>query len=266
MFEVATYWDKEQLEPWNKGYWNVAIGVDPEALDGLSNCRLIGQMTASDGMLGGGATPWHSTYPVIEVDVDLGVDEDGELDCGQNPLNGDGSGVFTRYTGMCPEIFGSYFDPHFDLTGNPPEVGQHDFSEADAPPGGIIGRSTTSIFGNGYAFATQTDSLFTAPPSAMYEHTIQIGYSPGEVPMADPTASFSLQLPPGVVAYYRFEVFDEGDETLFARTAVTTTSLSIPNIHGAALIDVYVLVWQECGAARSEQSYMIEASLLDGEL
>lgn len=103
------YRGAEDLAPWNKGYWNLSLGIDPARLSSFASCKLVGKMTATDGPMAGGMTKAHAITPFIEVNVPIGV-ADGELSCGQNPLNG-GGGVSTRYTGLCPDRFTSYFQP-----------------------------------------------------------------------------------------------------------------------------------------------------------
>ncbi len=103
IWQYAVYADDESLtcngQPCNKRYWNVAIGIDPS----VDNCRLTTKMTASAGSLSSFTTPANSTYPLINVDVNL-TDING-LICTKHPLDG-GNGVGTSYTGISsPHVF-----------------------------------------------------------------------------------------------------------------------------------------------------------------
>jgi hypothetical protein len=103
IWQYAVYAGDESLtcngQPCNKRYWNVAIGLDPT----VDNCRLTTKMTASAGVLSSFATPANSTYPLINVDVNL-TDANGVI-CTKHPLDG-GNGVGTSYTGISsPHVF-----------------------------------------------------------------------------------------------------------------------------------------------------------------
>ncbi|MFT7579672.1 MAG: hypothetical protein ACI9MR_001338 [Myxococcota bacterium] len=90
----------------NKMYWNVAIGFDPNA----ANCSVTARGTAStSAQMNDALTPENSTYPWIDFAVTL--TGDGELLCGQNPLNGENSGVQTTYTPVADrKLFCHRFD------------------------------------------------------------------------------------------------------------------------------------------------------------
>jgi hypothetical protein len=97
VWQYANFLGEEALScagsPCNKLYWNVAIGLDPT----IDNCILTTRMSAArDGTFAGLSTPAATTYPYIDVNVRL-TDASG-LACNKHPLNGDGSGVSTRYT------------------------------------------------------------------------------------------------------------------------------------------------------------------------
>ncbi|HRE88768.1 MAG TPA: hypothetical protein PK095_06455, partial [Myxococcota bacterium] len=108
VWQYAIYAGEEALScgaaSCNKVYWNVAIGLDTAA-DG---CRLTTAMTASDGPLAAFTTPANTSYPFIEVALDL-TDTAG-LVCSQHALNA-GAEVATDYTLVtAPESFGFSFD------------------------------------------------------------------------------------------------------------------------------------------------------------
>ncbi|HRE88593.1 MAG TPA: hypothetical protein PK095_05575 [Myxococcota bacterium] len=97
VFQTATYRGKERLAPYEKAYWNTAIGLDlasfpqPSTID----CTLRGKASASTAPWSDGMTPTGSLYPYIEWDVE--VVRDGLMVCSQHPLDEEGSGVQTRY-------------------------------------------------------------------------------------------------------------------------------------------------------------------------
>ncbi len=108
LFEVAHYQGKEQLPGIDKCFWNTAIGLDVETIADLGrlegDCWLRGRGTATDVALVRGELPADRIYPVIEWNVRLS-DAGGSLVCGDNPLNGDGSGVQTSYSVMTGDHF-----------------------------------------------------------------------------------------------------------------------------------------------------------------
>jgi len=96
-FETASYRGTEQLEPYDKCYWNMALGVNEGA--STKNCVLRVTGTASEDSWHPreGMSPPNSIYPYIEWEVPL-TDEDGIVSCGRDPLNGFESHVVTAYT------------------------------------------------------------------------------------------------------------------------------------------------------------------------
>ncbi len=104
----------EQLLSGNKGYWNVAVGMDL-SLFGSSNgghkdCVLRTRATASDGGLPNGSTPAGVSYPYVSFDVPLS--DAAGLVCSQHPLEG-GNGVSVQYgTGVT-------FKHGYSLNGTP---------------------------------------------------------------------------------------------------------------------------------------------------
>jgi hypothetical protein len=102
-FQTALYKGEEELEGYDKCYWNMAFGVS----EGSSavDCRIIAQGTASDSSWTdetdeGGRTPRQTVYPYVSFDVTI-TDSEGNLDCGSmqsHGLNAQGSGVQTAYT------------------------------------------------------------------------------------------------------------------------------------------------------------------------
>jgi hypothetical protein len=116
IWQYAVYRDNELL-PCGEGscqkvYWNVAIGFDPSA-----DCKVKLTATASGpDTMTGNYTPDNATYPVITYSVPLSTTtttDNGAVTklCGQNPLNGEGSGVSTGYTPVgTPAFFCYTFD------------------------------------------------------------------------------------------------------------------------------------------------------------
>jgi hypothetical protein len=109
-FQTGIYRGQEQLEPYDKCYWNMAFGIrlpkddtNNENPTNLHSCRLRARGTASqDSFAPTGATPSETIYPYIEWDIAL-TDDQGELACGVHPLNGTDTGyptssVSTQYT------------------------------------------------------------------------------------------------------------------------------------------------------------------------
>jgi hypothetical protein len=100
-YQVAIYRGAEKLGDLNKRYWNIAFGLNDDTSPGLglsgmlTNCKLSGAVTVSDGRLEGGSTPANATYPFIDVWVPLNADGSA-LTCTQHPL-GEGTGVTPRY-------------------------------------------------------------------------------------------------------------------------------------------------------------------------
>jgi hypothetical protein len=84
-----------------KQYWNIAIGLDATA----DNCHLRTTMTAAKLAQLDFVTPAVTTWPYIDVDVQL-TDASG-LTCTSHPLNG-GNGVATRYTPVSSPVEFAY--------------------------------------------------------------------------------------------------------------------------------------------------------------
>jgi len=99
-YQTGIYRGQEDLEPYDKCYWNMAFGINLGESSGLTNCRFLAQGTASQEPFGPtGATPEATVYPYVSWDITL-TDGDGNLDCNVHPLNGTGdeAGVSTQYT------------------------------------------------------------------------------------------------------------------------------------------------------------------------
>lgn len=102
-FQTALYKGEEELEGYDKCYWNMALGVNEG--NGAIDCRVIAQGTASDtswtdGQDEDGKTPTNTIYPYVSFDVTI-TNAEGNLDCGaiqSHGLNAAGSGVKTAYT------------------------------------------------------------------------------------------------------------------------------------------------------------------------
>jgi hypothetical protein len=112
LYQVGTYWGQEVFEGQNidKCYWNVAIGVDltiPVPQD--ANCVLTATGTATGGTFVDNTSPDGSWWPIIEWTIPL-TDGTGALICGENPMDGVGSGVVTGYTDQIGETFDHMYD------------------------------------------------------------------------------------------------------------------------------------------------------------
>ncbi len=127
IFEHAIYHGHEELPGIDKCYWNLAIGLDT-ALTDHQGCRLSARATASPEMLEGGMTPLNTTWPIIDYAVEI-TGANGGLVCDQNPLNGEDSGVTTRYTALAGESI-----CHWLACGDEPTVGTHASCGGVEPP------------------------------------------------------------------------------------------------------------------------------------
>jgi len=101
LFEVGEYRDEEQLEPYDKCFWNMAFGVN-EGIDDAKSCVLVGQGTASNASWtpNAGFSPRDTIYPYIDWRVNL-TNSAGAVMCQQHPLNAPmvaGTQVSTHYT------------------------------------------------------------------------------------------------------------------------------------------------------------------------
>ena len=98
VYQVATYRGQEQLAPYQKCYWNTAIGLDLESFGAGSttDCTLSARASASQVAWDAGAVPDGAVWPWMKWTVPLVTD--GQLVCSQHALNAPGSGVTTEYT------------------------------------------------------------------------------------------------------------------------------------------------------------------------
>jgi hypothetical protein len=123
VWQYAIYAGEEAIdcggEPCNKVFWNVAIGFNTN----ISNCTLTTWATAGTAAsLAELTTPEASTWPYIEVDVDL-TQPGGGLACFAHPLNGDPAGVATAYTDTTTtRSFAHGFDGQTFLEPAPPGI------------------------------------------------------------------------------------------------------------------------------------------------
>jgi hypothetical protein len=97
VYQVATYRGAEQLAPYEKCYWNTAIGLNMASFvgDTTTDCTLKGRASASQTAWQDGQTPEGATWPWLKWEVPLVTD--GALVCSQHQLNVPGSGVTTEY-------------------------------------------------------------------------------------------------------------------------------------------------------------------------
>jgi len=99
VFETAVYLTDEQFEAQgiDKCSWNMAIGINLEELG--KDCTFEAYATAAGAEFTEPEfhTPPNTTYPVIRYKVPL-TNKTGQLICGANPLDGEASGVTTKYT------------------------------------------------------------------------------------------------------------------------------------------------------------------------
>jgi len=87
--------------------WSVAFALNQPGLAelGATNCRVMARATAVKGALASanGWTPPSTSYPYVNVDVPLtaiGANGGSVPVCSSHPLDADGSGVTTAYTGI----------------------------------------------------------------------------------------------------------------------------------------------------------------------
>ncbi len=95
IYGVSVYRGEEEIA--DKLFWNLAIGLEPDAFAAAGDCVLSTRATAADEDLGH-VTPTLTTYPYIEWNVTLS-DATG-LACGKHALDGTDDMVTTRYTGI----------------------------------------------------------------------------------------------------------------------------------------------------------------------
>ncbi len=106
VYQWATYFTDEHFDAddIDKCAWTMGIGLDLDKLG--PDCRFEAIATATDGRFIEPAmhTPKDTVYPVIRYKVRL-TDGQGALVCGNNPLDGEGSGVQTEYTSYAGQAF-----------------------------------------------------------------------------------------------------------------------------------------------------------------
>ena len=112
LFQAATYRGDEQLGNNHKAYWNVALGLNRDALALGGSCRLGAAATVSDGPFTGGYSPEGTRWPYVSWDVPLF--EAGALACGQHEVGG-ADGVAVVYGEATGIAFAASFD---GLTGD----------------------------------------------------------------------------------------------------------------------------------------------------
>jgi|GEM_PF-1221689 len=98
LFQAAVYRGVELLDDttsWNKGYWNVAIGLNEDAFELLDTCVLHGLASASNGDFNIGQTPPNVRWPAVQWNVPL--IEAGEMTCGRYEMDASDE-VKTIYT------------------------------------------------------------------------------------------------------------------------------------------------------------------------
>jgi len=98
IFQVATYRGREDLAPYEKCYWNTAIGLDLGSFEGANppvDCTLRARATASQVDWADGMTPEGHVWPYIEWERQIITAN--ALTCGEYPLDQPGSGVRTVY-------------------------------------------------------------------------------------------------------------------------------------------------------------------------
>lgn len=114
LFQWAVYQGTESIgvnaqPPFDKAYWNVAVGFDVDDFAGRS-CTLRTSATAAAGPLGDsnpGTTPAGTVYPRIVWDIALNGAGAAQLTCGSNALNASPGGpVRTDYVST-PTCFGN---------------------------------------------------------------------------------------------------------------------------------------------------------------
>lgn len=114
VFEHGIYSGTENLEGLDKCYWNLAIGVRQTYLDQFQKCRISGRATAAGSAWPTDTTPPYTAYPYVDFEVLVWDADDSGLICQDHPLDGEPTGVTTRYTAIDP--FGLPF-PHRRMCG-----------------------------------------------------------------------------------------------------------------------------------------------------
>jgi hypothetical protein len=113
LFGAAVYRGLEGLA--NKGYWNVAFGLDQGAFGDVGTCVLRGRATASNTawpqQAGGFPLPAGNVYPVIDWQVTLSDDQGGgRRVCTTHAVDVSGGDVATSYLGYLPLANGFTWD------------------------------------------------------------------------------------------------------------------------------------------------------------
>jgi len=107
LYQSAVYYGKEGFTDINKCYWNLALGVELDAITDAGPCRVTVTGTASPEPFEYNQVAAGQAWPVVTWDVTLDLD-DGALACGLNPLDGQDSGVVTDYTSPDSAAFFTY--------------------------------------------------------------------------------------------------------------------------------------------------------------
>ena len=113
LFGAAVYRGLEGLA--NKGYWNIAFGLDQSTFGDVGTCVLRGRATASNTAWpqqnDGFPLPAGSVYPVIDWQVTLSDDQaGGRRVCTTHEVDATGSDVATSYLGYLPLANGFTWD------------------------------------------------------------------------------------------------------------------------------------------------------------
>jgi len=97
VYQVASYRGEEHLAPYEKCYWNTAIGLDLGSFGegSTTSCTLTAQATASQADWPEGRPPAGTVWPWIKWSVP--IVSAGALACTEHALNVPGSNVTTEY-------------------------------------------------------------------------------------------------------------------------------------------------------------------------
>ena len=108
LYQAAVFRGAELLGDNRKAYWNVALGLNRDALAVSSGCTLTARGTVSDGPLAGGLTPPGTRWPFVAWSVTL-VDGGGSFVCGQHEVGGADGAVEVVYSATSGEGFAASF-------------------------------------------------------------------------------------------------------------------------------------------------------------
>jgi hypothetical protein len=216
-----------------QSFWSVALGIDEGALD-ANGCTLRLTASASDASWPAGLVPdIHTRYPVFEAAVPVGI-VGGELECGQHPLDRDGSLLRTRYAApggsdqLCHELVPGAADLTHTLEGCTPCGGDADGDGvadcvdkcpdvADAPQSDVDGDGLGDLCDG--CPATDPDEAWCHPESSAaewvsaadggllmsYDGTATFVVPPGAL-VSDTTISFTRLIPElGSFASFEFQ-------------------------------------------------------------